>query len=258
MSEDVEYPSLDGVHVDGFGFEACFNFRDLGGYHSRYGTVVARGRLFRSDSLHRMTPHDVDLLAGLGIRTVLDLRTDDERARDGGLRHGPVDLIVRAVPMVDRAAAGAPRAVIPSLAERAQRYLRMARESAPVIGAAIGVLADATAVPAVVHCAAGRDRTGVLAAVLLMILGVDDADIVADYALTERSKARTDEWVTRHEPATLEMWSRYPADLRTTYPHTMELFLARFRDEFGTVENYLADAGARTVWLDDLRFLMLE
>jgi protein-tyrosine phosphatase len=258
MIEDVRHPSSGGLYADGFGFEACFNFRDLGGYHSRYGAAVTRGRLFRSDSLHRMTARDAHVLAGLGIRTVLDLRADGERARDGGLRHGRVDLAVRAVPMADRAALAAPRAVTPSLAERAERYLRMARESATVIGAAMGVLADATAVPAVFHCAAGRDRTGVLAAVLLMILGVDDADIVTDYALTQRSKARTDEWVTRNEPATLEMWSRYPADLRTTYPHTMELFLARFRDEFGTVENYLADAGARTVWLDDLRFLMLE
>ncbi len=244
--------------TDGVAFEACFNFRDLAGWPTHTGATVARGQLYRSDSLHRMTPADLRTFGELGIRTVLDLRADDERAALGSLPGPPPGVTLRSLPMVDRVAAAARVDVVPPLGERAERYLRMAADGAPLIGDAFGVLTRPGALPAVFHCAAGRDRTGVFAALVLLVLGVDDDSIVADYALTQDSKAATDEWVARHEPATIALWSRYPADLRTTYAETMQIFLHRFRQEYGTVEAYLAAAGVQPIVLEDLRSQLLE
>src|SRR6266508_3232709 len=98
--------AMAGVSFDGqvVTFSACFNFRELGGYPTAGGTAVRRGQLYRSDSLHRLSGADLDRLAALGIRTVLDLRgvpddviaadyvlsVDSRRARDAYLReHEP-------------------------------------------------------------------------------------------------------------------------------------------------------------------------
>src|SRR5690349_1388729 len=64
-------------------FEACFNFRDLGGYATSDGHEVRRGSLYRSDSLHRLSNRDLDTFAALGIRAVVDLRTSEELASTG-------------------------------------------------------------------------------------------------------------------------------------------------------------------------------
>jgi len=160
----------------------CFNFRDLGGLPAAGGATVRPGRLFRSDALHRLTDDDVDALTGLGVRTLLDLRSEREVEESGvgplrehGVRH-------RHLPLTADASGnerGFPNGPMEEL------YVRFLDEGRPAIRAVFETLSEEETYPAVVHCAAGKDRTGIVVALVLRAVGVPDDEIVADYALTD-------------------------------------------------------------------------
>jgi protein-tyrosine phosphatase len=155
-------------------FEGMVNFRDLGGIPAEDGTV-RRGLLFRSDSLAYATAADAKrLVDDLGLATVIDLRGQYEVDHLG---RGPLaDTAVRYVsaPIVDVSLAD----------DLAGHYLAMLHEKGDVLAEMIKLLATGDALPAVFHCEAGCDRTGVLAAAVLSLLGVADDVIAEDYALT--------------------------------------------------------------------------
>ena len=162
--------------------ESCFNLRDLGGYATAGGRQIRWRRLFRADGLHRTTEEHLD---DLGLVTVLDLRTNDEVHDRGRFPGTAVDY--HHLPMFD---------VLPTEAEleqwavprvMADHYLQMLDDGADSIREVFAVLSDPSAYPAVFHCAAGKDRTGVVAAVLLGVLGVPGDVIVADYALSGKA-----------------------------------------------------------------------
>lgn len=230
-------------------FSAVFNFRDLGGYPGLAGRRVAWQRFYRSDSLHRLTLADTETFAALGIRTVLDLRRPSEVARDGRVPDQP-GLSYRNVapehplwrPESYDPAAGVARYL-------ADRYAELAEQGATALAAAVAVVADSDAAPLVMHCAAGKDRTGVLAALILDLLGVCDEDIAADYALTSIGAARFTEWLYRNDPA-----RDAPPDYYVrTPPEAMLTFLAELRDRYGSVERYLTGAGLASGRIDALR-----
>jgi protein-tyrosine phosphatase len=155
-------------------FEGMVNFRDLGGLPAEGGTI-RRGRLFRSDSLAYATPSDARRLTGeLGLTTIIDLRGlyEVEHLGRGPLAQTPVVYV--SAPIVDVSGAG----------DMAGHYLAMLDEKGGVLGSMIRLIAGSAALPAVFHCEAGCDRTGVLAAVVLSLLGVPDEAIAEDYALT--------------------------------------------------------------------------
>ena len=170
-------------------FEGCVNFRDVGGLPTHDGRAVRRGRLFRSDSLHGMTSGDlVRLHDELGVRTVVDLRMDDEIAehgpRPGHFREG-VQTLRRPLFTAFEPAWSEPMGWATER-ERAARYVEFAERGAAMLVTIARELADTTTLPAVVHCHSGRDRTGVVVAVLLDILGVPRDVIGDDYAVTGR------------------------------------------------------------------------
>lgn len=218
-------------------FEACFNFRDLGGYTTHDHREVRRGVLYRSDSLHRLSQADCIVLAGLGIRTVIDLRSDDELTEHGRVADHEAR-VFRHAPLEEFADDG-------YLRPQAEQYLALALARRRQIALVLELLADAPG-PAVFHCMAGKDRTGVVAAILLAVLGVPDPTIAADYALTERSLAGAVAWASEHEPRWAAWLTRAaPSGLLDSPADVMIHFLALLRAESGTVDNYLADAGLR-------------
>lgn len=160
-----------------------FNFREVGGYPISGGGTVRRGLLYRSCALHRVDEAGRERLRELGIRTVIDLRDADERDRlpdmlDGvGAEnvHRPM-FDQRPLPIAGDAAS------MPSLAEI---YGFMVSDRAAAIAAAVAALAEPESLPAVVHCAAGKDRTGIVVALTLAALGVPDQVIATDYSATE-------------------------------------------------------------------------
>src|SRR5512144_2600872 len=141
--------------------EGCLNFRDLGGYPTRDGRRVRWRRLFRSDGLHLLTAADIRRLREeIGLAEVIDLRSTTELASEGRGMLAAEPLRFHHVPLFDG-------------------EVREQRARAAEI-----TLAEASG-PAVFHCAAGKDRTGVISAILLALLDVPDEVIVADYAATQ-------------------------------------------------------------------------
>lgn len=171
--------------------EGAVNVRDLGGLPTDDGGTTAWRVLLRADNLQGLTEKDVAHLVGeVGLRTVLDLRTPAEIDSEGpgplvaaGLRHVHANLIPGWDPR-----SYDPSRVIPHEkrwdGDTSHFYLGYLDEAGTEVVRVLRTLADPDCGTAVVHCAAGKDRTGVLAALALLVAGVPRAEVVADYALT--------------------------------------------------------------------------
>jgi protein tyrosine/serine phosphatase len=237
-------------------FSAVFNFRDLGGYGGVDGRNVRWRRLFRSDSLSRLGDPDRDAFAALGVRTVLDLRRPYEVERDGRVPEWD-GLLWRHIhpdhPEWDHDLWDERAGVARYLADR---YAKLAVLGASGVGAALGVLADSVAAPVVVHCVAGKDRTGVVSALTLALLGVADDDIAADYALTGEAEPRFTAWLREAYP---HLAAQTPPPYFTqTPPEAMLLFLRELRERYGSIEGYAAAAGLSTDQIESLRTHLLD
>jgi len=222
--------------------EGSFNFRDLGGYPTHDGGSVAWRRLFRADGPHALTAADASVLAELGITTVIDLRTGGEVERGRWTDHlGAVT--EHHLPLTDVLPTDEQ---LPSWSEVdyvARHYGELLETGAHAVAAALRVIAESAGQPAMFHCSAGKDRTGVLAAVVLGLLGVADDDIVADYTLSAeamrrmvaflRARAEDPERLERHLPA-----------VTSASPDTMRRLLGHLRETYGTFEDYARAIGA--------------
>ncbi len=149
------------------------NFRDVGGYPVASGGSVRWRTLFRSDALHRLDSAGVAAVTGLGPRTVIDLRTRLEVDQ----APSPVCGRVTHIPVLTGDLQGVPL-------ELGALYRYFTDECGGQLAAAIAELCGDDAMPALVHCSAGKDRTGVVIALILAVLGVPDELIAADYALS--------------------------------------------------------------------------
>lgn len=185
---------------ESFAIPSLVNLRDIGGCRSSFGGVVRTGVVFRSTDLSRLTDTDVETLDALSIATVFDLRTLEEQQRrpdrvPDGARHLGLDVLA------DRQS-GSIAAALPELVSnpelvaqtlgdgRAVEYLRQSYREFVTLPSAVAsyrTLASTVAhgeVPALVHCSAGKDRTGWAAASLLMFAGADQDAVFADYLRT--------------------------------------------------------------------------
>jgi protein-tyrosine phosphatase len=134
----------------------------------------------------------------------------------------------------------------------AEIYFTMLETGAPSYAEALRELAEPGALPAVFFCMAGKDRTGVFAALLLGVLGVADADIVADYALTAEVIEEIHARHRREVPDIDDQWARLPPDVAGAVPATMEGLLAAVHDRYGTWRDYVATIGVSAGTLDTL------
>ncbi|HEX5742028.1 MAG TPA: tyrosine-protein phosphatase [Pilimelia sp.] len=235
-------------------FTRLFNFRDLGGYRTRDGRLTRWRRLFRSDSLHRLTADDDGAFAALGVRTVIDLRRPDEVTRDGRVpehhrfvyhhiepAHAPWESV--AAPDADDEH---PRWL-------ADRYLDLAHDGRAGIARALAVVADPTNAPVTVHCVAGKDRTGVLCAVTLALLDVPDEAVALDYALSAEATTDYRRWAAETGAALPDLPSAYFA----SPAEAMRLFLADLRRRYGSPAGYARQAGLGGAEIASLRAHLL-
>jgi protein-tyrosine phosphatase len=226
MSADIRWVELDG----------CANFRDLGGHVTANGEPVRYGRLYRSDTLESLTAEDHRRFAALGIATVIDLRASSEIVRRGRLDLGQQQVRYLHLPFVD--VVGDPAQWDPVVAARPEYpvlgYRQMLADGADRLAAVLRTLAEPGALPAVFHCISGKDRTGLVAAILLRLLGVPQLEVAAEYALSEGR--------TRHSSASEELKSRYPHVFGAP-PATMVWLLSDLEEMHGSMANYVASLG---------------
>lgn len=193
-------------------------------------------RFYRADSLGWLTGEDLARFHALAVRTVIDLRHPFEVERSGRVPESD-GLTYHNLPIEGRQwdfttfdpAMGVGRFL-------ADRYLEVSEDGVDRLKLAVETVADADNSPVVVHCAAGKDRTGILTALVLSLVGVADDDIVADYALTGLATERfVADWKTRFPDA--PMWPGFgqaPAE-------AMRFFLHDLAARHGSVEDYCAD-----------------
>jgi protein-tyrosine phosphatase len=224
-------------------FEGCFNFRDLGGYATTDGRWVQPRRLYRADGPHAFTEKDRRALAALGLATVIDLRTKDEAAERGRYDEHVGGTTVHELPLIDVLpdAEELPQWVDPAVVAR--RYREMLDGAPDAIAQVVRILADANAYPAVFHCSAGKDRTGIVSAVLLGLVGVADDTIVADYALSARAMNRLVDHLVAKYPESSERLRQLAPALVAAEPATMEMFLSSIRTDFGSRDGYAEHIG---------------
>lgn len=247
--------------------EACFNFRDLGGHATADGRVVRHGLVFRSGSLHRMTESDRAEFRRLGVTTVVDLRRPDEVARDpppigiAAVKHLPLEIDAPPGPLQ---APSPPRTPEPAQAPEppadhlGDEYLDMllANPGRRAIAAAFWLIAD-PAQRVVVHCYAGKDRTGIVAALLLASLGVDDEAIVADYTASDAAIEPSRRYAERHDVEWARLIDRLPPRVLHSHPDGIVSMLDGVRNKFGSVASYLHEIGATTTCLTQLEAKLL-
>jgi protein-tyrosine phosphatase len=188
-------------------WDGCLNVRDLGGHPIRNGGETRYGRVVRADSIRQLSEEGWKAVADYGVRTVVDLRGDHERADDPPCE---LPLDVANVPFMEADEAEWD-AIVSKLeamrgeaedaaAETREAYLIFLEHFRHNAAAGVRAVARASEGGVVVHCVGGKDRTGLLCAFLLDLAGVEIEAIAADYALSEeRLQPRHDEWLAAAE-----------------------------------------------------------
>ena len=223
--------------------EGCFNCRDLGGYRTAEGRHFRTGLVFRSDGLQLLTPADLTKLRDeIGLASVIDLRSTLE-VDESGLGLIVEQTTLYPLPLFPETGAHRSQALenfeMPS--DMGELYYLMLVAAQKPIVEVVRLLADLDT-PAVFHCAAGKDRTGVISALLLSLLGIPDETIILDYAFSrqniDRINARLDSSGTYQKLMHNLPEGAYDAD-----PACMERFLARMRETYGSAEGWAETSG---------------
>jgi protein-tyrosine phosphatase len=250
-----ELHSRRWIEIDGVA-----NMRDLGGLPTTDGGTTAWRRLIRSDNLQDLSPDAVDhLVESVGVRDIVDLRSETELHLLGDgplrvletLRHHHHSLLP------DRAFAdrvqtegetdtglGSPWKKYDGRRDAgfwAEHYLGYLSERPDSVSAALDVIARSGGAT-IVHCAAGKDRTGTVVAMALSVAGVPDEVIVEDYVLSDQRITRILDRLATH-PVYGEALKSQPLDDQRPKAASMEAILASVRDGFGGAEGWLREQG---------------
>ena len=234
-------------------WEGCLNARDLGGYPTVDGRETRWGAVVRSDSPAALTEAGRAALAGSGVRAIVDLRLADEIARDPNPFAEPGDhgIAYTNVSVIDPAA-GFP----PDTYTLGQNYLWMLDRFSGFVAEVMAAVADAPEGGVLIHCAAGKDRTGLVSALLLGLVEVPDETIAADYAMTaELLRPRDEEWL-ENGPGERAEREAMLARFAPTAEVMLEV-LQGLTERYGGVEGYLLQAGVSPADLDRLRDRLL-
>jgi protein-tyrosine phosphatase len=221
------------------------NFRDLGGYPARDGRIVRWRQIFRSNHLGNLTPSDIAVVRGLGLKSAYDFRGTEERTAASCILE---EITVHSLPVEPTVVAdlrarrdgGKTLSTLDALDVMRDSYRGYVRHNTPRYRALFAHLLEDRG-PQVIHCTAGKDRTGFACALVLHTLGVSDTVIAEDYLLTNR--------FYRRDPAAS---SDLPDEVRQAIGQVEESFLAAAFDaisaDYGDLASYLSDGlglGAR-------------
>mgnify|MGYP003348567448 FL=1 len=239
--------------------DAVHNFRDMGGFPTTSGRTTKWRTLFRADGLYRLKGDDLAVVTDLGLRTVIDLRTPtelEERGRFPVDQH-PVDF--HHISIIERPWKPEDISDTDEAADFLEAaYVRMLEDGLTKFPRAIKSLCRPGALPAVFHCAAGKDRTGMMAMLVLGALEVADEYIVADYALTQDGMARFLQWAVANFPDAYERMTSMPAAFTSAVPEAMMRMVGLVRRSHGSITNYVLELGVTQGEIDHLREHLLD
>ena len=203
------------------------NTRDLGGHPAAGGRVTVPDRIWRSDRQENPDPEDIALLRSKGITTIIDMRTEEDNLTKPSFFRSLEGFTFLNYPIIEGD-------TIPESVEAVPgSYINIARsENMPRI---LKAIADADT-GVMYNCAAGKDRTGVVTAILLMLCGVSDEEITADYMLTKECNRERFELLRKRRP---------DLDMNIVIPRESYIrdFMDLFRERFGSVDGYFACIG---------------
>lgn len=247
--------------------EGGVNFRDMGGYPAHQGRRVRWRHLYRSGTMFRFTPADREHLGKLGIRAIIDFRTVEEQEREPnewGISLGnaywrrPHTETFGNWSDLDPAKLKSVRDVEIVMEEG---YRRLPQQQAEAYAEMFRRLAAGN-VPAVIHCTAGKDRTGGGAALILATLGVPREVIIADFTMTERAVDLTKALAGRKRSARYDTFAKIDPEVVKAFSSAKPGFINAFLDsldgEFGSVEGYLAELGMTASDIAAMRASLLE
>lgn len=230
--------------------DGAYNVRDIGGYRTLSGAIVQRGRLFRADGLHQLSQRDQETILGLGVKTIVDLRFDDETAakKDVFAEHSEVDY--HNISLVNPATTK-----LSEISNLSDMYKILLDQSNSLLIEVFRLIATVKE-GLLFHCSAGKDRTGVVAALLLDLAEVPRETIISDYAETETNLAPIMDELLAHRPAEMS-----EAEFRLfmgSAPENMEIMLDHLYSVYGGAEQYLSGNGLHADEIDSLKHKLLK
>jgi protein-tyrosine phosphatase len=224
--------------------DGTYNTRDIGGYPTEDGGITRWQVFLRSDNMHALTASDRDALIDYGVRTVVDLRTTRETEATPNVFVGSDRARYVWHNMIgDERAASTEYGVIGVPSDRILRaYTTWLDHRQDQVHAVLGTLAEPGTGAAIYHCAGGKDRTGIISALLLDIAGVSRQTIAEDYGLTGRYlHQRNVDSAAENAEAPISTWQQYQAEFCP--PEGMIKTLQHLDDKYGGVQPYLEAIG---------------
>jgi len=238
-------------------WEDCLNARDLGGFRTRDGRYTRRGALVRMDNPGYLTDAGVRAMLDYGVTTVIDLRYPDEVTRHPRLAEAlagqPNPPVIHNIPLLDERNQAMEDGLFARSRDEWHAYV-LERCSQTIVEV-LRTIAYAAPGVVVFHCAAGKDRTGLISALLLDLLGVGRDQIAQDYAISEEwLLPRTRQWL---EPLD-EAQRAFALGLMRTAPEYMHFVLNYLDERYGGTSAYLQQAGFSAANLNALRERLVE
>jgi protein-tyrosine phosphatase len=238
-----------------FPLQTLYNTRDLGGYRTRDGRVTICGRLIRADAPVRLNAHDLQVLLSIPVHTVVDLRSLDELRRHPHSLRNNAAVSYRNIPLLGDNLERDIRAVKSHDPARTQvnlvdLYLHLLENARPAIGMVLNTLAAAGSGACLFNCTHGKDRTGLIAALLLLLAGVAERDIIEDYQISAALLKPWFDTFLHKVPAKDHVFFISP-------PEHMALTLEHLQRQYDSVERYLHACGVDDMAQHHLRNRLL-
>jgi protein-tyrosine phosphatase len=241
-------------------FEGILNFRDLGGYKARGGRSVAWRRVFRGGELLGMTPGDIIKLKNIGIKAVINLRSPKEQQKQQEISlSGKCCARFYNVPFkLNSLSSENEQRLYSTFSNMGEVYLYRVRDKGygRRIIEALEIIAEPENHPVIFHCGVGKDRSGVLAAVLLNALGVSDENVIDDYILTAPFMKDIFNRIT-NDPQTPDNVKNLPMYTWEAAAESMQLLLSTLKKEYGSTVGYLQENGADSTLVKRLEAALL-
>lgn len=226
--------------------EGAHNVRDLGGYTTKDGKTTKNHVFLRGDSLNGLTKEDRAFLDQYGVRFVIDVRSKKETI----LKPDHIDkknMKSINVPLFDQIQSTLLKGKMPD--SMSEMYIGLVEESKSGLKEIFERMAQEEGV-VLYHCTAGKDRTGIITMVVLRLAGVDDATILADYAISEVNMKET---FNRQSEMVKAAGVQVPEYVFESKPEFMQKLIEHMDQAYGSIENYLKDIGLSEEMIEQLK-----